>query len=136
MSTLIIADHNNQQLNPATLNACSAALQLGEPLHLLVLGHHCQFVVEQASVIDGVSLVLVADDASCEHFLAEQLAPIVVKLGASYQTILAPSTSFAKDLLPRVAACLNVAQISDVIGIEGATRFKHPIYAGNAIQVV
>lgn len=136
MNTLVLVEHDNQSLHSVTLNTLSAAKHFAKSVHMLVVGYNCQSVVEQASMIEGVNLVLVVDDPAYEHFLAEQLTPIVVQLADSYQAILAPATTFGKNSLPRVAAKLDVAQISDVTTIIDKDTFEHPIYAGNAIQRV
>lgn len=136
MNTLILVEHDNQSLHPVTLNTLSAAKHFGGPVHMLVVGHQCQSVVDQCAKVDGVSLVLVVDNPAYEHVLAEQLTPLVVELASAYQAILAPATTFGKNSLPRVAAKLDVAQISDVTTIIDENTFEHPIYAGNAIQRV
>jgi electron transfer flavoprotein alpha subunit len=136
MNTLILVEHDNQSLHPVTLNTLSAAKHFAGPVHMLVVGHQCQSVVDQCAKVDGVSLVLVVDNPVYEHVLAEQLTPLVVELASAYQAILAPATTFGKNSLPRVAAKLDVAQISDVTTIIDENTFEHPIYAGNAIQRV
>ena len=135
MSVLIIAEHNNQQLNPATLHAVSAAQKLGE-IHLLVAGYQAAAVAEAAKQIQGVAKVLLAD---AEHYgkgLAEELAPLVTKLAGDYQHIAATATAFGKNLLPRVAALLDVPQVSDLTEVVDAQTFVRPIYAGNAFETV
>ena len=135
MSVLIIAEHNNQQLNPATLHAVSAAQNLGE-IHLLVAGYQAAAVAEAAKQIQGVAKVLLAD---AEHYgkgLAEELAPLVTKLAGDYQHIAATATAFGKNLLPRVAALLDVPQVSDLTEVVDAQTFVRPIYAGNAFETV
>ena len=136
MSTLVIAEHDNHKLHPTTLNTLTAAKHFQGPIHVLVVGDQCKSVVDQAAETDGVNLVLCVDNAAYSHLLAEQLTPIVVKLASSYQAILVPATTFGKNILPRVAARLDMAQISDVTTILDAKTFEHPIYAGNAIQCV
>ena len=136
MNTLVIAEHDNQTLHPVTLTTLSAATQFSGSVHVLVMGYHCQAVVEQVSQLAGVNQVMVADDPVCEHFLAEQLAPTISQLAPAYRAILAPATTFGKNLLPRVAAKLDVAQISDVTHIIDENTFEHPIYAGNAIECI
>jgi electron transfer flavoprotein alpha subunit len=136
MSVLIIAEHDNKSLKPATLNTVTAATQIHADVHVLVVGFECQTVVEQASQVAGVSKVLVADNAVYEHQLAENVSKLIVEVAKGYEHILAPATTTGKNTLPRVAALLNVAQLSDVIKVESADTFVRPIYAGNAIATV
>ncbi|EAQ67266.1 electron transfer flavoprotein, alpha subunit [Marinomonas sp. MED121] len=136
MSILIIAEHDNTNLKPATLNTLAAAAQIGGDIDLLVVGANCQSVAEQASKAQGVARILLADDAVYEYQLAENVSKLVVELSASYSHILAPATTTGKNMLPRVAALLDVAQLSDVIKVESADTFVRPIYAGNAIATV
>jgi electron transfer flavoprotein alpha subunit len=136
MSILVIAEHNNSELNGATLKTLAAAQQLGADIDLLVAGHGCQAVAAAAAKVAGVNRVLVADDAAYGHFLAENLGDLVAKLGAGYSHILAAATTTGKNFLPRVAALLDVAQISDIVRVESSDTFKRPIYAGNAIATV
>ncbi|HFC8518390.1 TPA: electron transfer flavoprotein subunit alpha/FixB family protein [Neisseria weaveri] len=135
MSVLIIAEHNNQQLNPATLHAVTAAAKLGE-VHVLVAGKAVGSVVESAKKISGVAKVLVADAGHYGEGLAEEMAPLVVKLACDYRHIAAAATAFGKNLLPRVAALLDVPQISDLTEVVDETTFVRPIYAGNAFETV
>jgi electron transfer flavoprotein alpha subunit len=135
MSTLVIAEHDNAQLKPATLHAVAAARSLGD-VHILVAGQGCRGVAEAAAKADGVAKVLLADDPALAHPLAEALAPLVVQLASGYTHILAPATTTGKNLMPRVAALLDVAQLSDVCGVVGADTFVRPIYAGNALATV
>ena len=136
MSVLIIAEHDNKSLKPATLNTVTAATQIHADVHVLVVGFECQTVVEQSSQVVGVSKVLVADNAVYEHQLAENVSKLIVEVAKGYEHILAPATTTGKNTLPRVAALLNVAQLSDVIKVESADTFVRPIYAGNAIATV
>ena len=135
MSTLVIAEHDNQQLKGATLNAITAAAQLGE-VNVLVAGHQCDSVAQAAASINGVNTVYHADAAALEHVLVETLAPLVVAQSDGKSHILAPATTFGKNLMPRVAALLDVAQLSEIIAIEDENTFKRPIYAGNVIATV
>ncbi|MFQ3071498.1 electron transfer flavoprotein subunit alpha/FixB family protein [Neisseria polysaccharea] len=135
MSVLIIAEHDNKQLNPATLHAVTAAAKLSK-VDLLVAGNSASAVVESAKQVVGVDKVLVADAAHYAEGLAEELAPLVVKLAADYRYIAATATTFSKNLLPRVAALLDVPQISDLTEIVDNTTFVRPIYAGNAFETV
>lgn len=136
MSILIIAEHDNQSLKPATLNTVTAAASLGLPIDLLVAGADCQAAAEQAAKVSGINRVLVADNSSYQHQLAEAVTPLVVELAADYQHIYAPASSQGKNLLPQVAALLDVGQISDVTTVIDAETFLRPIYAGNAIARV
>ena len=135
MSVLVIAEHDNQTLKPATQNTVTAAAQLGE-VTVLVFGAGCSGVADAAAKVAGVSKVLLADDASYEHSLAETAAPLIVGLAGDYTHLLAPATTFGKNVMPRVAALLDVAQISDISGVEGADTFIRPVYAGNALATV
>lgn len=136
MVALVIAEHDNRHLKPATLNTVSAALQADKEVHVLVIGHQVQNVVESAKAIQGVSKVLVADHAAYENFLAEAVTPAVLSIAKNYTHLLAPATTFGKDFMPRVAVLLDVAQISDVLAVVSPDSFKRPIYAGNAIATV
>lgn len=136
MSILIIAEHDNANLKPATLNTLAAATQIGGDVDLLVVGANCQAVAEQASKAQGLTRVLLADDAVYEYQLAENVSKLVVELSEGYSHILVSATTTGKNMLPRVAALLDVAQLSDVIKVESADTFVRPIYAGNAIATV
>ncbi|MBI4969180.1 MAG: electron transfer flavoprotein subunit alpha/FixB family protein [Rhodospirillales bacterium] len=136
MTTLILAEHDNASLKPATLNVVAAAQKLGAPIDLLVAGHTCKAVAEAAAKIPGVAKVKLADDAAYAHPLAENLAALLLALAPGYSHILAPATTTGKNVMPRVAAKLDVAQISDVCGVESADTFVRPIYAGNAMATV
>lgn len=138
MSILVIAEHDHKQLNPATLKTLSAAQAMGADVHLLVAGHGCSAVAEQAAAVAGVAGVWLVDAEVYAHFLAENLAELVVALAGehSFSHIVAPATTTGKNFMPRVAALLDVAQISDIIAVESADTFKRPIYAGNAIATV
>ncbi len=135
MSTLVIAEHDNQSLKNATLNAITAADQLGE-VSLLVAGHHCDSVAEKAAKIAGVSTVLLADDERYAHPLAEAFAPLVTAQAEGKTHVLATATTFGKNLMPCVAALLDAAQLSDIVAVVDADTFRRPIYAGNAIATV
>jgi electron transfer flavoprotein alpha subunit len=138
MATLIIAEHDNSILKPATLNTVAAAAAIGGDAVLLVAGEGCQAVADQAAQVAGVSKVLLADNAAYGHQLAENVAPLVAELAksAGFEYVLAPATTTGKNLLPRVAALLDVGQLSDIVSVESADTFKRPIYAGNAIATV
>ena len=135
MKTLVWVEHDNQSLKDATLAVVSAAAKLGQ-VHLLVAGKGVAGVAQAAAAIEGVGKVHVADDAAYEHFLAENVAPLVAKLMADHDAVLFPATTTGKNIAPRVAAMLDVMQISDILSVEGADTFTRPIYAGNAIATV
>lgn len=136
MGILVIAEHDNQAIKAATLNTVTAAAQLGSDIELLVAGKDCRGVADSAAAITGVSKVLHADADHYQHALAEELAPLVVSLAADASHVLAPASTFGKNLLPRVAALLDVAAISDISKIESVDTFVRPIYAGNALATV
>ncbi|MDQ0248575.1 electron transfer flavoprotein alpha subunit [Sphingomonas kyeonggiensis] len=135
MKTLVWVEHDNQSLKDATLSAVTAAAKLGE-VHLLVAGKGVDGVAQAAAAITGVGKVHVADDAAYEHFLAENVAPLIVSLMGTHDAVLFPATTTGKNIAPRVAAALDVMQISDILSVEGADTFTRPIYAGNAIATV
>lgn len=136
MSILVIAEHDNNALKPVTLNTLAAAQQIGGEIDLLVAGEGSGTVAEQAAKVAGVRKVLHADDAVYGHQLAENVSRLVESVAAGYSHILASATTTGKNLLPRVAALLDVNQLSDIIAVESADTFKRPIYAGNAIATV
>ena len=136
MSVLVIAEHDNKALGSATLNTITAAAGIGTELHVLVAGEGCRAVAEEAARVAGVAKVRVADDPIYGHALAEPLAALVVSLAGDYDHVLAPATRFGKNVLPRAAALLDVAPISEITGILDADTFVRPIYAGNAIATV
>ena len=140
MAILVVAEHTNAALAPATLNTIAAALKMGGDVHLLVAGSGCAAAAEAAAKVAGVAKVLVADNAAFAHQLPENVAPLVASLVIEQRTIyshvLAAATSNGKNILPRVAAALDVDQISEIIAVESADTFKRPIYAGNAIATV
>ncbi len=136
MSILVIAEHDNASLKAATLNTVAAAKAIGGDIDLLVAGAGCAAAAEAAAKVEGVSKVLVADDAAYAHQLAENLALLVAELGKNYTHVLAPATSNGKNMAPRAAALLDVQAISDIISVESADTFKRPIYAGNVIATV
>jgi electron transfer flavoprotein alpha subunit len=135
MKTLVLVEHDNTHLKDATLATVTAASKLGE-VHLLVAGSGCRAVAEAAATIAGVGKVHLADNAAYEHMLAENVAPLVAGLMESHDAFLAPATTTGKNVAPRVAALLDVMQISDIISVEGERSFTRPIYAGNAIATV
>ncbi|WP_252274085.1 electron transfer flavoprotein subunit alpha/FixB family protein [Pseudomonas subflava] len=136
MAILVIAEHTNAALAAATLNTVTAAQKIGGDIHVLVAGAGCAAAAEAAAKIAGVSKVLVADNAAFAHQLPENVAPLIAELGKGYSHVLAPATTNGKNFLPRVAALLDVDQISEIIAVESADTFKRPIYAGNAIATV
>ena len=136
MSILILAEHDNASIKETTLNVVTAAAAIGGDITLLVAGSDCAAAGEAAAKIAGVTKVLVADNAAYANQLAENVAPLVVELAADYGYVLAPATTTGKNVAPRIAALLDVAQISDIIAVESADTFKRPIYAGNIIATV
>ncbi|HEX5486792.1 MAG TPA: electron transfer flavoprotein subunit alpha/FixB family protein [Limnobacter sp.] len=136
MSVLVIAEHDNQSIKPATLNTVAAAAKIGGDVHVFVAGQGCQTAADAAAKIAGVSKVLLADSAALGDQLAENVAEQLLAVASGYSHILAPATSIGKNILPRVAARLDVAQISDIISVESADTFTRPIYAGNVIATV
>jgi electron transfer flavoprotein alpha subunit len=136
MSILVLAEHDNKTVKKATLNAIAAAQKLGGDIHVLVAGQGAADAAKAASQIAGVKKVLHADAAHLSDQLAENVAALLVSLGKSYSHLLAPSTSNGKNIMPRVAALLDVQQISDIVAVEGADTFVRPIYAGNALATV
>jgi electron transfer flavoprotein alpha subunit len=135
MKTLVLVEHDNAAVKDATLSAVTAAAQLGE-VHLLVAGKDCGAVAEAAAKIAGVGKVHLADDAAYEHQLAENVAPLAADLMGHHDAFVAPATTTGKNIAPRVAALLDVMQISEVMSVEGDKTFTRPIYAGNAIATV
>ncbi len=136
MSNLVIAEHNNEALGAATLNAITAAAQIGGDVHVLVAGSGAGGVASQAAAVAGVAKVLHADGDHYKDGVSVELADLVVSLASDYSHIMAASSTSGKDLMPRIAAMLDVAQVSDIIAVESADTFKRPIYAGNAIATV
>ena len=136
MSILILADHDDGQLAPATLNTVTAATQIGGDIHILVAGDASGKVAKSAAAIAGVSKVLTADDTTLAHGIAENVAPLILSMASDYSHLMAPATTTGKNIMPRVAALLDVMQISDIIKVESPDSFQRPIYAGNAIATV
>jgi len=136
MAILLLADHDNAHLSDQTAKTLTAAAKIGGDVHILVAGSGAKAAGEQAAKLSGVSKVLVAEDASLANNLAEPLAALIVSLAGSYDTIIGAATSVGKNVLPRVAALLDIAQLSEIIEVVSADTFKRPIYAGNAIQTV
>jgi len=136
MTILLLADHDNASLSDQTAKALTAAAKLGSEVHVLVAGANAKAAADQAAKLSGVSKVLLADDASLANNLAEPLAALIVSLASSYDAIVSAATSVGKNVMPRVAALLDVAQVSEIIEVVSPDTFKRPIYAGNAIQTV
>ncbi len=136
MTILLVAEHDNETLSDQTNKAMSAASEMGSDVHILVAGKNCAAVADAAAKIDGVAKVLLAEDDTLADNLAEPMAALIVSLADGYDTLVAPATSNGKNIMPRVAALLDVMQISDIIAVNGPDTFERPIYAGNAIQTV
>jgi electron transfer flavoprotein alpha subunit len=136
MPILVLAEHDNAALKPATLNAVTAATEIGGDVHLLVAGQNARAAAEAAAKIAGIAKVLLADDAAYAHALAENVASLVVKLADGYSHVLAPATTSGKNIMPRVAALLDVMQISEISAVVSPDTFVRPIYAGNALATV
>ncbi len=136
MSILVLAEHDHSSIKPVTLNTVGAAKALGGDIHLLVIGSACDGAANAGAAIEGVNKVLKVDSAEHAHQLAENVAPIIVDLASGYSHILAPATTFGKNILPRAAALLDVQQISDISAIIDAYTFERPVYAGNALATV
>lgn len=135
-ATLLLAEHDDALLNPVTARALTAALALGAPVHVLVVGAGCAAAAEAAAKLEGVAQVLLADAPVYAHRLAEPVSALLVALAGDYSAVVAPSTAFGKSVLPRFAALIDVMQVSDVIAVVSPDTFDRPIYAGNAIQRV
>jgi electron transfer flavoprotein alpha subunit len=136
MSILVIAEHDNTNLKGATLNTLAAAKEIGDEITLLVAGSDIASVTSEAQQLNGITKILVCDDGLYKNSLAEELSNLVVSLANSFSYILAPATTFGKNLLPRISAKLDVQQISDIISVESEDTFKRPIYAGSCIATV
>ena len=136
MSILVLAEHDNNELNSATLNAVAAAAQIGGDVHILVAGSGCGGVADAAAKVAGVSKVLCADGAEYANGIAENMIPLIMSVVEGYSHLLAAATTYGKNILPGVAALKDVAQISDIIRVDDADTFQRPIYAGNALATV
>ena len=136
MAILVIAEHDNESLKPASLNTVTAAKEIEGEIEVLVAGKDCQSVADKAARIAGVTKVIIADDVCYQYQLAESVAPLVAEIGKNYSYLLAAATTTGKNLLPRVAALLDVAQISDIVEVLSKDTFVRPIYAGNAMATV
>jgi electron transfer flavoprotein alpha subunit len=136
MTTLLLAEHDNKSLKDATNKALTAAKALGGDVHVLVAGKDCKAAADAAAKLDGVAKVLIADAAAYEHSVAEPLAALIVSLAGPYDAIVAPATTNGKNVMPRVAALLDVMQVSEITKVISPDTFERPVYAGNAIQTV
>ena len=136
MSTLVIAEHDNTNLKPATLKTVAAANVIGGAVHILVAGNACQSVADEAAAVDGVEKVILADDSAYENQLAESTANLIKSIANDYSHIFAPATTFGKNVLPRLSALLDVQQISEITEVVSEDTFKRPIYAGSCIATV
>ena len=136
MSILVVAEHDNAEIKAATLNTIAAAVAIGGEIHVLVAGDGCAAAGDAAAKIDGIAKVLVADSPEYANGIAENLTPLILSMADGYEHLLANATSFGKNLMPRVAAMLDVQQISDISGVSSADTFDRPTYAGNAIATV
>jgi electron transfer flavoprotein alpha subunit len=136
MSILVIAEHDNKNLKGATLNTLNAATQIGDEIHLLVAGHETNNVVEESQSLNGVTKIINVDNELYKNSLAEEVEKLVTSIAADYSYILAPATTFGKNLMPRIAAKMDTQQISDIISVESSDTFKRPIYAGSCIATV
>src|SRR5262245_63395884 len=136
MATLLVAEHDNKTLKDATNKALTAAKAIGADVDVLVAGKDCKAAAEAASKLDGIKKVLMADAAPYEHQLAEPVAALIVSLAGNYDAIVAPATTTGKNIMPRVAALLDVMQISDITKVISPDTYERPIYAVNAIQTV
>ena len=136
MNSIIIAEHDNIELKPNTLNTVTAANQLDFPIDILVIGSDCQGVAEEAAQISSVRNVIIVDQDSYKHQLAEEIAPVIKSVSADYSHIFCPSSTFGKNIMPRIAALLDCQQISDITEIQSDDTFVRPIYAGNALATV
>ncbi|MFT4437779.1 electron transfer flavoprotein subunit alpha/FixB family protein [Caballeronia sp. 15715] len=136
MAALVLADHENGVLGAATRNAVTAALEMAGAVDVLICGENCRKVAEEAARLDGVTKVLVAQAGSLAHQIPENVAPLVASLAADYRHVVAPATTTGKNVMPRVAAMLDVAQVSEISAVVSGDTFERPIYAGNAIAVV
>ena len=132
MSVLVLIEHNNQNIKVSSLNTITAAKKIDKSVHAIVLGENCSKIADQISKCEGIEEVFIADNAIYKNHIAENIAPIVAELASNYSHILAPSSTFGKNIMPRIAALLDVAQISDIMSVESSDTFIRPIYAGNA----
>ena len=132
MSVLVVIEHDNQNVKGSSLNTITAAKKIDKSVHAIVLGEYCSKVTDQISKCEGIEEVFIVDNNIYKNHIAENIAPIIVELASKYSHILAPSSTFGKNIMPRIAALLDVAQISDITSVESSDTFIRPIYAGNA----
>ena len=132
MSVLVLIEHDNQNVKGSSLNTITAAKKIDKSVHAIVLGENCSKVADQISKCEGIEEVFIVDNNIYKNHIAENIAPIIVELASKYSHILAPSSTFGKNIMPRIAALLDVAQISDIMSVENSDTFIRPIYAGNA----
>ena len=136
MNSLVIAEHDNIELKPSTLNTVTAARIVGDNIDLLIAGKNCGAIADEGAKISGIAQVWLADSPEYEYQLAENMAPLIAALASDYSHVFAPSSTFGKNIMPRAAALLDVQQISDVVAVESEDTFVRPIYAGNAMATV
>ena len=136
MSILILAEHNNKEISPNLLNIVTASKEIGGDIDVIIIGNNCEDASKQASAVDGVNKVIEINSPEFENGLAENIAPILAGKSKAYTHVLAPASTYGKNILPRISAILDVQQISDIISVESDSVFKRPIYAGNAIATV
>ncbi len=136
MTALVIAEHDHTALNPATLATVTAAVQMGGGVDMLIAGSHCRAVAEAAQSVAGIGKVLLCDNPLYAHPLAENLAPLIAGLAGNYSHLVAPASTTGKDVMPRVAALLDIQQVSEITKVEASDTFVRPIYAGNALETV
>ncbi len=136
MSVLLIAEHNNKEVKPFTLNAITAATQIDKDLHILVIGNKADSVAKSLSEVPNVKKIIHIDNEIYENYLAENFTPIIVKYAESYSHILCSANTFGKNLMPRVSALLDISQVSDIIKVISSDTFLRPIYAGNALATI
>jgi len=136
MSVLLIAEHNNKEVKPFTFNAITAASQIDQDLHVIVIGHSCEAAVKSISEVPNVKKIIHVDDSIYENFLPENFTPVVIKNSENYSHIICSANTFGKNLMPRIAALLDTSQVSDIIKVISADTFLRPIYAGNAFATV
>ena len=136
MSVLLVAEHNNKELKPFTLNAVTAASQMDTDLHAVIIGNNCGDAAKKLSELPSVKKVIQVEAAHYENFVAENFAPVIVKLAENYSHVVCSANTFGKNLMPRIAASLDTSQVSDIIKVISADTFLRPIYAGNAFATV
>jgi electron transfer flavoprotein alpha subunit len=136
MSILVIGEHNNKELKSSTLSGITAASVINDDIHVVVIGNNCEEVANRVATIDKVKKVLLLEDSKYENPIAEKISPVIVSLAKDYSHIVSPATTFGKNIMPRVAASLDLSQVSDVIKIENENTFVRPVYAGNALATV